>query len=395
MPSTPRDELARRTAAVQRHLDAAGLDAALITQNVDLFYFTGSMQSGVLIVPARGRPVYGVRRVLDRARRESALEQIMPLETLRRLPALLADALGGPARRVGMELDVLPVLVRDRFASLLPGVEIADASAPIRRVRSVKSEYELAKMRAAARLAEAMLTAGIGVLREGMTEVEFSGRVEAFARRDGHQGVIRLRGWNEEVYYGAILSGEAAAVQSFPDLPLAGEGLGAAMPYGAGRRRIVAGDPVIFDYTAALDGYICDQTRTLVIGALAEKFAHAHAASVTILQDVEAAIRPGATPQDLYTLAQARARDLGWGEWFMGYGPLRARYVGHGVGLELDEWPVLAEGFTDPLEPGQVFCVEPKFVFPGEGAVGIEDEFAVTPDGAERLTRPEQRLFVV
>jgi Xaa-Pro aminopeptidase len=395
MPSTPRDELARRAAALQKHLETAGLDAALITQNVDLFYFAGSMQSGVLIVPARGRPVYAVRRVLDRARRESALEQITPLETLRDLPALLVGALGGPARRVGMELDVVPVLVRDRFAALLPGVEIADASSSIRRVRSVKSEYEIAKMRAAARLSEAMLIAAVGTLREGMTEVEFSGRVEAIARRDGHQGLIHLRGWNQEVYYGAILSGEAAAVPSFPDLPLAGEGLGAAMPYGAGRRRIVAGDPVIFDYTAALDGYICDQTRTLVIGALAEKFARAHAASVTILKDVEAAIRPGVTPRDLYTLALARASDLGWGEWFMGSGPLRARYIGHGVGLELDEWPVLAEGFTDPLEPGQVFCVEPKFVFPGEGAVGIEDEFAVTPNGAERLTRPQQRLFVV
>lgn len=395
MPSTPRDELARRTEALQKQLSSTAVEAALITQNVDLFYFTGSMQSGVLIVPARGRPVYGVRRVLERARRESALEQITPLPTLRDLPALLTAALGGSAHRVGLELDVMPVAVRDRFAGFMPGVEIADVSSPIRRTRSVKSDYEIALMRSAARLAEAMLNAALGILREGMTEVEFAGRVEAVARREGHQGLIRLRGWNQEVYWGALLSGEAGAVPSFPDLPLAGEGLGAAMAYGAGRRRIVAGDPVIFDYTAALDGYLCDQTRTLVIGALADKFARAHAASVTILTDVEAAIRPGATPRDLYTLAVGRARDLGWGEWFMGAGPLRARYIGHGVGLELDEWPVLSEGFTDPLQPGQVFCVEPKFVFPGEGAVGIEDEFVVTADGCERLTRPDQRLFTI
>jgi len=395
MPSTPRDELLRRASVFQRHLTAYELDAALITQNVDLLYFAGSMQSGVLIVPADGRPVYAVRRVLERARRESALEQIVPFESFRDLPALVHTAAGGTAHRLGMELDILPVLVRDRFTAALPGIEIADVSGPIRLVRSVKSEYEIDKMRAAARLAETMLKVGVAQLREGITELELAGRVEAAARRDGHQGVIRVRRWNQEVYWGTLLSGDAGAVASFPDLPLAGEGLGAAMPYGSGRRRIVAGEPVIFDYTASLDGYICDQTRTLVIGVLPEQLERAHDAAVEILKAVEATIRPGTTPQALYRLALDRARSLGYEKWFMGHGPLRARYVGHGVGLELDEWPVLADGFTDPLEPGQVFCVEPKMVFPGEGAVGIEDEFAVTPDGAERLTLPEQRLFSV
>jgi Xaa-Pro dipeptidase len=395
MPSTPPEELQRRIQALQRRLAALEVDAALIAQNADLFYFAGSMQSGVLVVPAAGRPVYGVRRVLERARRESALAEIVPLDSYRELPDLLGQALGRSARRVGMELDVLPVLVRDRFAAALGGVETVDVSPPIRLVRSVKSAYEVARIRASARLAERMLWAGLESLREGITEVELSGRVEAAARREGHQGITRVRGWNQEVYWGHILSGEAAAVPSFPDLPLAGEGLGAAAPYGPGRRRIVAGEPVVFDYTAGLDGYICDQTRTLVIGVLPDRLRRAHDAAVEILRDVQAAIRPGATPQDLYRLALDRARRLGYAEWFMGSGPLRARYVGHGVGLELDEWPVLADGFTDPLEPGQVFCVEPKMVFPGEGAVGIEDEFVVTPDGADRLTLPEQRLFSV
>jgi Xaa-Pro dipeptidase len=395
MPSTPADELRRRIASLQGHLPALELDAALVTQNVDLFYFTGSMQGGVLIVPAAGQPTYAVRRVIERARRESGIERIVPFEGYRALPGLLSGAVGGAARRVGMELDVLPVLIRDRFAAALGDVEIADVSRAIRVVRSVKSEYELVKMRAAARLADKMLRTAVEALREGVTEIEFSGRVEAAARRDGHQGLTRVRGWNQEVYWGHILSGESSAVPSFADFPLAGEGLGAAMPYGPGRRRIVAGEPVIFDYTADLEGYICDQTRTLVIGVLPDRLERAHEAALSILRDVEAAIRPGATPQDLYHVALERARALGYEEWFMGHGPTRARYLGHGVGLELDEWPVLADGFADPLQPGHVFSVEPKMVFPGEGAVGIEDEYVVTPDGVERLTLPEQRLFSV
>ncbi len=395
VPPTPRDELARRINALQRHLVAHDLDAALVTQNVDLLYFAGSMQSGVLIVPAGGRPLYAVRRVLERARKESALDQIGALGSFRDLPGLLHEVAGGEPHRVGMALEVLPVVIRDRFAAALPNVAIADVSRPIRLVRSVKSPYELDKMRDAARLAETMLNVGIAQLREGITEVELAGRVEAAARREGHQGVVRVRGWNQEVYWGCLLSGESGAVASFPDLPLAGEGLGPAMPYGSGRRRIVAGEPVIFDYTAALDGYICDQTRTLVIGVLPERLQRAHDVAVEVLKTVEAAIKPGVSPQKLYRLAVDQARRAGYEDAFMGHGPLRARYVGHGVGLELDEWPVLADGFTDPLEPGTVFCVEPKMVFPGLGAVGIEDEFAVTAAGAERITRPEQRLFTV
>ncbi|HLW47779.1 MAG TPA: Xaa-Pro peptidase family protein [bacterium] len=393
--STPPGELVRRAAALRRHLAAADLDAAVITHNADLFYFGGSIQNGVLIVPADGEPVYAVRRVLERARSESALQRIVPFPSLRDLPAHLAEACGRPPRRVGMEFDVLPVAVRDRFAASLGAVEILDVSAPVRRIRSVKSPYEVDRMRAAARLADAILGAATEVLREGISELELSAGIEAEARRRGHEGVVRLRGWNQETYYGMIAAGPAAAVPSFPDLPLGGEGPGPSAPYGAGRRRIARGDPVIIDAPAVLGGYIIDQTRTLVIGRLSDALARAHDATVEILKTVEAAIRPGATPESLYRIALTRAKSLGYADAFMGAGSYRARYVGHGVGLELDEWPVLAEGFTDPLEPGSIFALEPKLIFPGVGVAGIEDQYAVTAAGFERLTLADQRLFSV
>ena len=367
----------------------------MITQNVDLLYFGGSIQSGVLIVPADGEPVYAVRRVLERARAESALETIVPLTGLRGLGPLVTEALGRPAARIGLELDVLPVAVRDRFAASLGAAELVDVSAAVRRIRSVKSPYELDKMRAAARLSDAILRTAIEALRDGMTELELSAAIEAEARRRGHEGVIRLRGWNQETYYGMIAAGPAAAVPSFPDLPLGGEGPSPAAPYGAGWRRIASGDPVIVDAPVVLGGYICDQTRTLVIGRLPDALARAHDAAVDVLQTTTAAIRPGVTPEALYRIAVERAGTLGYADVFMGAGSYRARYVGHGIGLELDEWPVLADGFTEPLEPGCVFAVEPKMIFPGVGAVGIEDVFAVTDTRCERLTVAEQHLFAV
>ena len=395
MTSTPADELAHRIQGLQQHLQSHQIDVALIMQNVDLFYFTGSMQSGVLIVPATGRPVYAVRRVLARARRESALEQVVPLEGFRQLPGLVRDAVEAEARRAGLELDVLPVQVRDRVAGGFDAMEWLDISAAVRSIRSVKSPYEIGKIRAAAVVSATMLQAAAAALREGISELELSGQIEAAARRAGHQGLVHMRGWNQEVYFGQLSSGEAGALQSFPDIPLAGEGPSPASPMGAGHRRIVAGEPVLLDYVSAVDGYLCDQTRTLVIGVLADKLAHAHDAAVAVLTGVASAIRPGMTPQDLYRRAVELAASLGYAEGFMGARELRARYIGHGVGLELDEWPVLAEGWTQPLRPGHVFCLEPKIAFPGEGAVGIEDEYVVTADGAERLTQPEQRLFAV
>lgn len=394
-PSTPRDELRRRAETLQRHLRIAGLDAAVIAHNVNLFYFGGSVQSGVLIVPAEGDPVYAVRRVIERARTESALERIAPLPSLRGLAARLEEAVGRPAARVGMELDVLPVAVRDRYAAALGTVEIADVSAAVRRLRSVKSAYELERLRATARLSDAILGAAVEALREGMTELEFSAEIEAAARRRGHEGLIRLHGWNQETYYGAIAAGPAAAVPAFPDLPLGGEGPGPSAPYGAGWRRIARGEPVIVDAPAVLGGYIIDATRTLVIGRLSDRLARAHDAAVDILKTVETAIRPGVTPEALNRISFERAETLGYADAFMGAGAYRVRYVGHGVGLELDEWPVLADGFTDPLEPGCVFAVEPKMIFPGVGVAGIEDQYAVTATGCERLTLAEQRLFTV
>ncbi|HEV2281082.1 MAG TPA: Xaa-Pro peptidase family protein [bacterium] len=394
-PSTPRDELRRRSAALQRHLRASGLDAAVITQNVNLFYFGGSIQSGALIVPVQGEPVYAVRRIIERARAESALDAIVPLPSLRGLAGRVAEALGRPAARVGMELDVLPVAVRDRFAAALGAIEIIDVSAAVRRIRSIKSPYELEKLRATARLSDAILGAATEALREGITELELSALIEAAARRRGHEGVIRLHGWNQETYYGMIAAGPAAAVPGFPDLPLGGEGPGPSVPYGAGWRRIARGDAVIVDAPAVLGGYIIDQTRTLVIGRLPDTLARAHDAAMDVLKTVEAAIRPGVAPEALYRLSLERAEALGYADAFMGAGAYRARYVGHGVGLELDEWPVLADGFTDPLEPGCVFAVEPKMLFPGLGVAGIEDQYAVTAAGCERLTLAEQRLFAI
>ncbi|MBY6277202.1 M24 family metallopeptidase [Symbiobacterium thermophilum] len=387
---TPRHELDLRIGRLQAALRDLGLDGALLHSTTSLLYFTGSAQQGHLWVPANGEPRYLVRRVLERARRESALPGIEPLTTLRALP----DHLGG-ARRIGMELDRLPVAQFEVYRRHLPGVDAADVGPVLRRLRSVKSPWEVERIRAAARAADETYRALFAALREGMTELELSVVGEGAQRLAGAQGMIRWHAHNAfESPAMMVLAGETALAFSFADTPFGGEGLTPAAPYGASRRPIRRDEPVCVDFPTVVDGYVHDQTRTMVIGKLPRQLVEAHDTARQILDMVAREARPGATGQQLWERSVDIARRAGLEEHFMGAGNSRVRFVGHGVGLELDEWPILAPKQTTPLEAGNVIAVEPKFFFPGVGAVGLESTFLVTPDGAERLSITPEELGV-
>jgi Xaa-Pro aminopeptidase len=159
-----------------------------------------------------------------------------------------------------------------------------------------------------------------------------------------------------------------------------------ASPHGASAKQIVRNEPILIDYTGVFNGYILDMTRIFVIGDLAPELQHAFDTALAIQEKVAAALRPGAICADIFELAAQMAEDAGLGERFMGAPGEQARFVGHGVGLELDEMPVLAKGFNLPLQLNQTIAVEPKFVFPGSGVVGIENTFVVGQEGGIRLT---------
>jgi Xaa-Pro aminopeptidase len=150
---------------------------------------------------------------------------------------------------------------------------------------------------------------------------------------------------------------------------------------------------VIVDLVGGYDGYLADQTRTFFVGAAPADLRRAYDVSVSILRAVEDRMGPGVAPSALFDLAERMAGDEGLAEHFMGHGGDRVRFLGHGVGLEIDELPVLAPGFDVPLEAGNVVAVEPKFVFPGRGAVGVENMYAVTDGGWELITTASEELI--
>jgi Xaa-Pro aminopeptidase len=204
-----------------------------------------------------------------------------------------------------------------------------------------------------------------------------------------------MRGFNNEMWMGIAVAGAAAAEPGCFDGPVVGQGLHAAYPAGSSEHVIRPGEPILVDFCCVYKGYVADMTRVAVIGELPPELMRAHRIAMAIQDEVAAALKPGAIPVELWERARAHAEREGLGDRFMGPPGDQAKFVAHGIGLELDELPVLAPGFKEPLVEGQVVAVEPKFVFPGLGAVGVENDYAVTPAGGDRLCALSDDVMVV
>ncbi len=393
--STPKTEIDQRIEKLQRRLLQEGVDGALILQNTDLFYFSGTIQQSHLYIPAQGPPLLMVRKSLQRAKAESPLSTILPLNSPKQLMTLIQENGIAPPGVMGMELDVLPANLFFSYKRLFPGVDIRDISIPIRMVRAVKSAYELNLIRQAAAFSDQVAETLPKLLREGLTEIELAGMVEAQARRLGHQGTVRMRLWGAEMFYGHLMSGPAAAVPSFLASPTGGASVSAAVAQGPSFRKIRRHEAILFDYVFAWKGYISDHTRIYAIGRPPQQLVDAHAHMLDLQEQIKVMATPGTSAGDLYSAAIEIAVRKGVDAHFMGAGADRIRFIGHGVGLELDEFPFLAHGQTTRLEEGMVIALEPKLVFPGKGVVGIENTHVVTPSGLEQLTHAEQQIVSV
>jgi len=396
MRITPATELKNRIEKLQKEMAVHSLGAILMLQNADLFYFTGAIQQGALYVPAEGEALYLVRKDFARARMESGLKEVIPFSSPRDIPGVLTDFGYALPDTIGMELDVVPVSVMNRFRNGLGGCNISDATPMIRKVRAVKSDYELGILKDAALIVDKVCKRVPEILREGMTDLELTAELEFVARKEGHQGLVRMRGFNNELFYGHAFSGADSAVPTYSDTPLGGVGLNPSFPQGASYKTVRKNEPVTVDFSGVFDGYIVDQTRMFSIGELPEKLSKAYVDMVLILNHAKKIAKPGATWGDVYDECLQMACDMGYQDHFMGSKGAQVSFVGHGVGVELDEYPFIARGFNDDeLEENMVFAFEPKVVYPGLGAVGVEDTFWVGADGLKHLTFANHELIIL
>lgn len=396
MRLTPASELRVRCQKLQAQMADVELDAVLLVQNADLFYFTGTIQQGLLYVPAAGEPLYMVRKDFGRARMECGLKEVVPFKSPKDIPSVLSD-FGYPLpKRAGMELDVVPVATYQRFAKALGDCEILDVSHLIRTVRAVKSEYEINIMKDAALQVDRVCQRAREVIRVGMSDLELAAELEFTARKAGHQGITRMRGFNSELFFGHVFSGPDSAAPAYLDAPLGGIGVNPSVGQGASYKTIKANEPIIIDFAGAFDGYLVDQTRIFCIGGLPDPLPRAYADMLRIQELLKEIARPGVAWGALYDQCHQLACDLGYAEHFMGSPGAQVSFIGHGIGVEVDEYPFIARGFRDQvLEVNMTFAFEPKAVFPGLGAVGVENTFWVAKDGLKNITFTDQELAIL
>ncbi|MDD3564842.1 MAG: Xaa-Pro peptidase family protein [Methanothrix sp.] len=384
----PRSEIEGRTKKLQSRME--GLTGAIIFQAVDMLYLSGTAQEGLVYIPSdpEEESVVMVRKSLDRARAESPLE-VEPLRSLKNLKSDLAIPEGA---RIGLELDVLPFNNYARVKEALKDADLVDISDTIREIRSVKSKFEIRLIRAAARILDAGISTVPDHLEEGMAEIELAAKLEAEMRALGHQGSLRFRRFNHELPMGHLMAGPNAAYPSFVASPTGGVGPSLLQPQGPGFRKIRRNEPILVDYGGVYNGYIADETRIFSIGRLPKELEDAHEAALKVERGIAESLRPGNSGREVYEISEARGEELGYKDNLGGPAGSKCGFVGHGVGLEIDEPPVLGPVDHEIL-PNMTVAVEPKMIYPGVGVVGIEDTFLTTDSGPTRVTRLPQEIW--
>ena len=391
---TPKSEIDARIRTLQQTLAEKGMDGALVVHHTNLFYLSGTSQSAHLFVPREGDPLLMVRKSFERARRESPLAQVLDVKSLKKIPDILAER-GIVVKTLGMELDVIPYNTWAMYQKVFAGSQLVDVGDPIRRIRTIKSEYEIGLLQGACAVLDQVFAETPSMIREGMTEVDLASLFEAAMRRRGYGGCSKMRAFNQDFFLGNVATGRNGAEPSYFDGPVGGCGVTPANnPHGAGWKIIGRNEVIYIDYTCLINGYTADGARMFVIGDVSEQLKEAHRAAVAIEEELAAMLRPGVICEAVYFRAEELAAQMGLQDHFMGIGGDRVRFIGHGVGLELDEFPIFAKGVKTALAPGMTFALEPKFVF-AEGAIGIEDTFALTADGARRLTNASPEIVRV
>lgn len=394
--NTPKSELDYRIAQLQKHMVRQEVDAILILQNADLFYFTGTIQSGCLYIPSVGKPVYMVRRDVLRAREESSLDEIVSFSSMRQVPGILAGYGFSLPKQIGMELDVVPVGLFQRYKQVFPDAVFVDATPLIRLVRMKKSPHELACMRKAAIQVDKVYRRAAEVIRTGMSELDLAAELEYVARREGHLGAIRMRVFNGEMIFGHTFSGAEGAVPAYTDTPLGGRGVHPSFGQGCSRKGIGPREPIIVDFAGSCDGYLVDQTRVFAIDGLDEIFVTGYADMLAVQELMTGKAVIGASWSSIYEECLAFAHEQGYVDHFMGHKNAQVSFIGHGLGIEIDEYPFIAKGFdSHVLEAGMTFAFEPKLVYPGMGAVGVENTFYLSENGLERLTLSPDDLVIL
>lgn len=386
MKKVPLYELNNRMKAFKDQMDLSNpeWDMAVIFSNINLYYFTGTMQDGMLLIPRDEDPTFWVRRSYQRSLDESLFSVIKPMGSFREA----RNDIGSIPSTVYLETEVVPLALYQRFVKHFHFQKFRSLDLQVAAVRSVKSEYELSLMRQSGMIHQHVLEDMLPeMLKEGLSEAQLATELFKVLVDEGHHGLTRFGMFDTEIVVGHVGFGESSLYPTYFDGASGTLGLSPAAPVlGNRNRKLAKGDLVFVDVGCGVDGYNTDKTMTYMFGnPLPSHALEAHMKCVEIQNEIAGMLKPGAIPSRIYRQIMDNL-DEEFLENFMGFGTRKVKFLGHAIGLIIDELPVIAEKFDEPLKEGMVFAIEPKKGIKDVGMVGIENTFIVTPKGGECIT---------
>lgn len=381
------NELELKWRRIQQAMRQEEADGCLLTMNMNLYYVSGQVFNGYFYLPAEGRPYWFVKRLTV-----PETNQVHVIRKPEQMPELFRDLNLAMPRKLLLEADELSYNEYIRLQHVFRAEATGNASALIRHIRMIKTPWEIEQMRISARKHEAVYREIPACYRPGMRDIELQIEIEKRMRVHGSLGYFRAFGSNMDIFMGSLLAGENAGEPSPFDFALGGTGMHASGPLGANGTLLREGTTVMADMSGNYTAYQTDMTRVFSIGKLPDRAYRVHRVALEIQARMERTAKPGVPCAELYRDALAMAGQEGLKDCFMGT-HLQAKFVGHGVGLEINELPVLTTRSKDILQPGMTFAFEPKFVLAGIGAVGIENTFLVTDSGVEKMTLLDENII--
>jgi len=389
---------AERIAGAQEEIRRLDLEGVILFHSRDLFYYTGTAQPAYLVILPRDCRLF-IRSGLEFARRETWLppEKVIPE---RRLEAAVRrmfppDRAGG---KVGVELDLLTVPHAAHLQKALGRREVVDFTPAVLRQRMIKSGREIDSIRRACSAVHAGHEAAVNFLGSDgdKTELQLAAAVENAQRLAGHEGIFFMRRPDFFMGRGPLASGPNLREISGVVFNITGRGLSPAVPAGASRRTILNGDLILIDIPSCVQGYHADQTRMYCLGRPPQGALDLHRRLREVADHLIDHVRPGLSCDQVYRLAAGKAADLGLTDSFLRFpSDTSAHFVGHGLGLDLNEPPFLAQGDAEVLQPDMILALELHLMTPDGLTLKLEDTVRLTEAGCRLLTFSPRELTVI
>lgn len=379
-PQTLVPEIKLRINKISEILRSQNTDAILIFDNANLYYTSGRVFNGYTYINAVGDFLFFVKRpvgltgdnVVYIRKPEQITEEL--LKHNHRMP-----------KSIALEFDTASYSEIERIKHIFSGSDFVNGSSVMRNARSVKTKYEIRQLKESG-IRHCAAYKHIGsIYRDGMTDIELQIEIERLLRREGSLGLFRVSGQSMEIFMGSLICGDNADNPTPYDFAMGGAGLDPSLPVGSNGTTIKRGMTVMIDMCGNFNGYMTDMTRVFYHGHLDEMALKAHNLSIDIHHELMDMAKPGTPAAQLYDKAVEIVKSAGMERYFMGHHQ-QAGFIGHGVGIEINELPVLSPRSKDILKENNIIAIEPKFVIPHVGAVGIENTYAVTEQGLELIT---------